>query len=548
MLRKEKKKMKSNFSRMPSVTISRSKFLRKSQHKTSLLLGELTPIYLDEVLPGDTRKIDIGSLIRMSTPVAPVMDNIYVDLYAFFVPNRLTWNHWKEFMGENNSSAGIYSGTAYTIPSVDIFASSVGKNSLGDHLGLPVVSADSSKHLYVSALPCRAYRLIYNRFFRDQNLIAPSIVPLGDSPNLSYDDYAQPLKKVAKVSDYFTRALPYAQKGAPVSIPLGTSAPVIATTTLSDLGNTMMLGHTAIGGGSAVGSGPLGVANGYVYEGSNTFTAGDSIRWSNLAVDLSSATAATINQLRFAFQYQKLLEKDALYGTRYWEIIKAHFGVTAPDASLQDPELLGHRKIYVNVDQVIQTTGVNQSTPASNTLGATAAVSVTGDAGNIFSKSFTEHGFIMILACARHDQTYAQGVERMWSRKARTDFYFPVFANLGAQTVLNKEIYAQGDQATNDEKAFGFQEAWAEYRYKPSKATGLLNPSVSGSLGYWTLTNDFGSLPTLGQTFIEQDRNAIARVLQTGSTGPDFICDFAFQDTAVRPMPLYSIPGLIDHH
>lgn len=530
---------------MPSVTISRSKFLRKSQHKTSLKLGELTPIYLDEVLPGDTRKIDIGSLIRMSTPVAPVMDNIYVDLYALFVPNRLCWTHWKEFMGENNSSAGIYSGSAYTIPRTSVASISVG--SIGDHFGLPV--GVSGSNTQVSVLPVRAYRLIYNRFFRDQNVIAPVSVNLSDTAN-SYDSYNASLFKVAKVSDYFTRSLPYAQKGAPVSIPLGTIAPV-KTDPVNQLHNvgTYPVKFGKNNGNISDGFGGNLYTYGNVAKVDTTAELGSSgidIASTNLIADLSNATAATINQLRFAFQYQKLLEKDALYGTRYWEIIKAHFGVTAPDASLQDPELLGHRKIYVNVDQVIQTTGINQSTPASNELGATAAVSVTGDAGNIFSKSFTEHGFIMILACARHDQTYCQGIERMWSRTSRTDFYFPVFANLGAQTVLNKEIYAQG--SSTDNSAFGFQEAWAEYRYKPSKATGLLNPSVSGSLGYWTLANNFGSLPTLGQTFIEQDRNAIARVLQTGSSGPDFICDFAFQDTAVRPMPLYSIPGLIDHH
>ena len=486
----------------------------------------------------------------MSTPVAPVMDNIYVDLYAFFVPNRLTWSHWKEFMGENNSSAGIYSGTPYKIPTCDIGngADPVGVGDLGDYFGLPVNVPGGT--LEVSALPLRGYKLIYNRFFRDQNVIAPVTVSIGDTET---DIYAQRPFKVAKVSDYFTRALPFAQKGAPVSIPLGSFAPIIGLDQYSGanrydkvtFSSTSTLSSLNLYKGAAIHDG-MYVTDGY--PGTASMDHQSSAGVAILGADLSNATAATINQLRFAFQYQKLLEKDALYGTRYWEIIKAHFGVTAPDASLQDPELLGHRKIYVNVDQVVQTTGVNQATPSSNTLGATAAVSVTGDAGNIFSKSFTEHGYIMILACARHDQTYAQGVERMWSRRARTDFYFPVFANLGAQSVLNKEIYAQGDTTTHDEKVFGFQEAWAEYRYKPSKATGLLNPSVSGSLGYWTLTNNFASLPTLGQTFIEQDRNAIRRVLQTGSTGPDFICDFAFQDVAVRPMPLYSIPGLIDHH
>ena len=542
--------MTSNFSRMPSVTISRSKFKRKSQHKTSLKLGELTPIYIDEVLPGDTRSIDIASLIRLSTPVAPIMDNIYLDIYAFFVPNRIVWEHWKEFMGENNSSAGIYSGTEYTIPKVNIFGNGISIGSLGDHMGLPVVSANGSKSLMVSALPGRGYRRIYNRFFRDQNVIAPVTVGIGDT-EYSTAMYNASLYKVAKVSDYFTRSLPYAQKGSPVTIPLGTMAPL----TLDFRSQFDRPVSPAVASDIRFVTDPTKVYNigdkltqAPVVTLTEDGGSGPSTGSATLYADLSKATAATINTLRFAFQYQKLLEKDALYGTRYWEIIKAHFGVTAPDASLQDPELLGHRKVWINIDQVVQTTGINQATPASNELGATAAVSVTGDAGNLFTKSFTEHGYLHIYVCARHDQTYGQGVERHWSRTSRTDFYFPVFANLGAQVVKNKEIFAQGDGNTNDEQAFGFQEAWAEYRYKPSKVTGLLNPSVSGSLGYWTLANNFAALPTLGQTFIEQDRDAIGRVLQTGSSGPDFICDFAFVDTAVRPMPLYSIPGLIDHH
>ena len=548
--------MTSNFSRMPSVTISRSKFKRKSQHKTSLKLGELTPIYIDEVLPGDTRSIDIGSLIRMSNPIAPVMDNIYLDVYAFFVPNRLVWEHWKEFMGENNSSAGIYSGTEYVVPSINLFLYGCSVGSLGDHFGLPIVAPDASKTLNVSVLPSRGYRRIYNRFFRDQNLISPLTVSMGDNFGAG-DAYSFSLQKVAKVSDYFTRSLPYAQKGAPVTIPLGTVAPIFAQSGTNYRATSVQI----FANGSQNKSGyeiagdttPNRIAQGFidgsgVSSGSISGIASGERLGGQLYADLSTATAATINQLRFAFQYQKLLEKDALYGTRYWEIIKAHFGVTAPDASLQDPELLGHRKIWINIDQVVQTTGINQATPASNQLGQTAAVSVTGDAGNLFTKSFTEHGYIHIYVCARHDQTYGQGLERHWSRSSRTDYYFPVFANLGAQVVKNKEIFAAGDGASGDELPFGFQEAWAEYRYKPSKATGLLNPSISGSLGYWTLANNFAALPTLGQTFIEQDRDAIARVLQTGSTGPDFICDFAFVDTAVRPMPLYSIPGLIDHH
>lgn len=529
----------SNFSTLPSVSISRSKFVRKSQHKTSLKIGEITPILLDEVLPGDTRKIDLGALIRMSTPIAPIMDNIYLDIYAFFVPNRLTWQHWKEFMGENSSGAGIYSGTAYQIPMFNTYTpggSGLGipVGSIGDHFGLPVHGADASKTSRVSCLPIRGYKLIYNRFFRDQNLIAPLTVNTGDTAT-GADRYDSMPLKAAKFSDYFTRSLPYAQKGSPVSIPLGTKAPVyfLNDTNVSTPSNSNLTLKGSVAGG----------AKGYdFYAGLVSSTPVDG----NLFADLTTATAATINQLRFAFQYQKLLEKDSLYGTRYWEILKAHFGVVAPDASLQDPELLGHRRFAINIDQVIQTTGINQATPGSNELGETAAVSVTGFSGNIFTKSFTEHGFLHIYVVARHDQTYGQGIERMWSRSLREDYYFPVFANLGAQVVKNKEIYADG--SSSDEGVFGYQESWAEYRFKPSKVTGLLNPSVANSLGYWTLARNLGSLPTLSQSFIEQSNDDLKRVLTTGSNGPDFICDFAFRDIAVRPMPMYSIPGLIDHH
>ena len=540
--------MKKNFSVTPSVSISRSKFIRPSQRKTSLKLGEITPIFLDEVLPGDTRKIDMAALVRMNTPVAPVMDNVFIDYYAVFCPNRILWTHWKEFMGENNSSAGIYTGTEYTIPTVDLYSKGVSSGKIGDHLGLPLVSADGSKHLYVSDLPLRAYVIIYNEWFRDQNLISPEYVGLGDTSGFTTYGYNMSLFKAAKVSDYFTRSLPYAQKGAPVTIPLGTNAPILVQPVQgTNYSGQYVLGKNLNTSGGATTITPSQknrfIANNVASNGTVTSGASDTTMRIDMFADLSDATAATINQLRFAFQYQKMLEKDALYGTRYWEILNAHFGVQAPDSSLQRPELLGHFRQNINIDQVIQTTGINQSTPASNGLGQTAGVSVTGAKGNLVSKSFTEHGYIMILAVARHDQTYGQGVSRDWTRVHRTDFYFPVFANLGAQAVKNKEIFVQGN--ATDDREFGYQEAWAEYRYKSSSVTGVLRPNITG-LGYWTLANNFAALPTLGQTFIEQDRSNLARAI--GSFDQDFICDYYFRDVAVRPMPLYSVPGLIDHH
>ena len=525
-----------SFSVMPSVNISRSRFARKSQHKTSFNLGQIIPIYCDEVLPGDTRSIDMASLVRMSTPIAPIMDNIYMDYFAFFVPNRLVWSHWKEFMGENSASAGI-PVSSYSIPKVcpGGIASArrqVHQGQLEDYLGLPL-GADVGG--VVSALPFRGYYLIYNEWFRNQNVIAPVAIQTGDSDevivsNPGFVDASgggiTVLCKAAKLSDYFTKALPYAQKGAPVSIPLGTTAEV-----------KVQLGSTATSGASL----PLTYGRAGV---SGQIISVDADQTGTLVADLSSATAATINQLRYAFQLQKLLEKDALYGTRYWEILASHFGVSAPDASLQRPEYLGGFRQRVNIDQVLSTTGYDDT--SATDLGKPGANSVTGSRNSLFTKSFVEHGYLFILAVARHDQTYSQGLNRMWTRANRYDFYFPVFANLGAQAVKLKEIYATG--GSSDDNVFGYQEAWSEYRYKPSIATGLLNPNAANSLDYWTLTNKFASAPTLGQTFIEQGRDNIQRALATGSAGPDFICDFYFEDIAVRPMPMYSIPGLIDHH
>ena len=538
-----------NFAITPSVSISRSKFRRPSQHKTSFNLGDIVPIYVDcDILPGDTVSLDLASLVRMSTPIAPIMDNIYIDYYAFFCPNRILWDKWKIFMGENVNSAGpVVTEPDYPVAFINSSTNPslrLNVGCLGDYCGLPlgltnVSSPSSDGAVFVSRFPGMAYLKIYDSWFRDQNLITPiTFYPNNDGNyylgNIAGTNvgYGMSLLKAAKESDYFTRALPFAQKGNPVTLPLGSVAPVgiQQSSPLPDAGDVISL--NSIGGGTSR------------FTGVNASTPNNS--YGSLVVNLQNATAATINQLRFAFQYQKFFEKDALYGTRYWEILKGHFGITAPDASLQRPELLGHFRQHINVDQVLQT-----SESGNTALGTPGANSVSGMSNHLISKSFVEHGVLMILAVARHDQTYGQGINRMWSRKTRTDFYFPVFANLGAQVIKNKEIYAQGGSASTDvvnDAVFGYQEAWAEYRYKPSIVTGLLNPAVSGSLSFWDLANNFGSLPTLSQSFIEQDRSNLARALVTGAAGPDFIADFFFDAVYVRPMPMYSIPGLIDHH
>ena len=547
-----------SFSVMPSVSISRSRFERKSQHKTSFDLGKIIPIYVDEVLPGDTRSMDMAALVRMSTPIAPIMDNIYLDFFAFFVPNRIVWDHWKEFQGENNISAGVPSST-YSIPYVkDADDVRINVGSYGDYMGLPTgidnilnngLTGASEKGVKVSALPFRGLAKIYNRWFRNENVIAPLAVQTGDvnevlvgeaSSAPFFVNSSAAVKKASKLPDYFTMALPYAQKGTAVSIPLGTTAPLIYSNSLYAPSNKTTLGITKdIFNTAEIDD----ISDTYDIASSNV--AGNATTTFGVVADLSTATAATINQLRYAFQLQKLLEKDALYGTRYWEILAAHFGITAPDASLQDPEYLGGKRMNINVDQVLSTAGYD---PSVNTeVGQPGANSVSSFKGSLFTKSFCEHGYLFILAVARHDQTYGQGINRMWTRQTRYDFYMPVFANLGAQDIKRQELFATSDVGGNN-VVFGYQEAWAEYRYKPSLVTGLLNPVATGGLKFWTLANRFVSTPTLSQTFVEQGRDCIKDALVTGNNGPDFIADFFFRDIAVRPMPVYSIPGLIDHH
>lgn len=548
--------MEKNFAITPSVSINRSKFLRTSNHKTSFNLGDIVPIYLDEVLPGDTRSIDVASLVRMSTPIAPIMDDIELEIFAFFVPNRIVWDDWREFMGES-PTAGYHAWDG-EYPYAVIAGEDLTVKSVGSYFGIGYfdLSGDGNT-INISALPLRGYLSIYNRWFRDQNVEGPCFVDSSDGLDVSTDSagngyfYDSDCLKAYKKSDYFTRALPYAQKGAPVSLPLGTTAPIIlasgthqtlvkkadGTSYLSPEGEDLQM-YSGIGENSFLSNGDYSQALRIDPNG-------------GLLADLRSATAATINQLREAFQLQKLLEKDALYGTRYWELLYGHFGVRSPDATLQDPEYLGGTKMMINVDQVLQTTGSDVSTPANNKLGTPGANSVTGNKGSLFTKSFVEHGFIHIYAVARQRQhTYGQGINRMWRRFDRYDYYWPEFANLGAQEIKTWELLPKFDADSGEliDDTFGYQEAWADYRYKPSIVSGVLNPAFSGSLNFWTLADKFASTPTIGQTFLKETRANLERALVTGHNGPDFIADFYFRDVAVRPMPLYSIPGLIDHH
>lgn len=527
------------FAENPQVGVSRSKFQRNSDNKTTFNTGELIPIYLDEVLPGDTHQIDLACVMRMATPIFPVMDNAFCDFYFFFVPNRLLWEHWKEFMGENTKTAWTPK-TEYSVPQVTAPTGGWAEGTLADYMGLPT----KVEGISVSALPGRAYGLIYNNWFRNQNTTQPTLVEVTDATTNGKNDgsttndsaitLAKPLK-AAKVFDYYTGALPEPQKGEPITIPMGGNAKIML---YNDEELTTKRKQTGVWNrGITWNNDPINqtVRNGTMVGTDGSYDQG------YLGADLSNVTAATINQLRQAFQIQKLLEKDARGGTRYREVLREHFGVVSPDARMQIPEYLGGYRLPINVSQVIQTSSTNSTSPQGNT----AALSVTTMNKSMFTKSFTEHGFIMGLAVVRTDQTYQQGIERMWSRKGRYDYYWPVLANIGEQAILNKEIYAQGN--AKDEEAFGYQEAWADYRYKPSKVTGLFRSNAQQSLDSWHYAQDYDSLPTLSTAWMEQSDTEMKRTLAVQNQ-PDFIADFYIMNKTTRCMPVYSIPGLIDHH
>lgn len=539
------------FAENPQVDVSRSRFQRNSDNKTTFNAGDLIPIYLDEVLPGDTHQIDLACIMRMSTPIFPVMDNAFCDFYFFFVPNRLLWEHWKEFMGENKETAWTPK-TEYSVPQVKAPETGWDEGTLADYMGLPTKVPGIS----VSALPGRAYGLIYNEWFRNQNVTQPTLVEVTDATTTGKNDgsttndsaitLAKPLK-AAKVFDYYTGALPEPQKGEPIAIPLGGLAPVKGYTDSGEVSDSTIatVMYRATAGvvnptlRNDIQSGIIPNQEFAKINGQNEDRGGSESMW--LATDLSTVTAATINQLRQAFQIQKLLEKDARGGTRYREVLREHFGVVSPDSRMQIPEYLGGYRLPINISQVIQTSSTDATSPQGNT----AALSVTTMSRPMFTKSFTEHGFIMGLAVVRTDQTYQQGIERMWSRTGRYDYYWPVLANIGEQAILNREIYAQGN--AKDEEAFGYQEAWADYRYKPSKVTGLFRSNATQSLDSWHYAQDYEQLPTLSTAWMEQSDNEMKRTLAR-SDQPDFIADFYFMNKTTRCMPVYSIPGLIDHH
>lgn len=525
--------MSHQFSLVPEAEIQRSQFDRSFGYKTTFDSGYLVPVFVDEVLPGDTFNLNATFFARMQPTIVPIMDNMFLDSFYFFVPNRLIWSHWEKFNGAQDNPGD---STSYTVPQMTgPTAPGILSGSLSDYLGLPVGKAS----VVFDSLWHRAYNLIWNTWFRDQNMQNSVTVDTGDGPD-TYSNYV--LLRRGKRHDYFTSCLPWPQKGTAVSIPLGTSAPVIGDGTKLRMATTADLTADLDVLGQA--------STNFMYLGGAGFggtrnVALSQTHASGMIADLSTATAATINSLRQAFQLQKLYERDARGGTRYTEILRSHFGVVSPDARLQRPEYLGGGSTPVVVNPVAQTSGTSASgttTPLGN-LGA--FVTIHGS-NHGFSKSFVEHGVLLGMISVRADLTYQQGLPRMFSRRTRFDFYWPALAHIGEQSVLNQEIYCNMD--SNDALVFGYQERFAEYRYKPSVITGLFRSNVSTgstSIDTWHLAQNFGSLPVLGDTFIKETP-PVSRVVAVTSQ-PQFLLDSYTRLVCARPMPVYGVPGLIDH-
>lgn len=532
------------FSKVPVIKNQRSVFQRNSSYKTTCDAGYLVPIYVDEMVPADTFHGRVSMFSRIATPIFPIMDNVYCDVFFFVCPNRLLWSNWERFMGARDNPTDSID---YEIPTVTPTGSaSSNVNTLVDYFGLPI-SYSAAKPFPVNALPFRMYNKVYNDWFRDQNLQDSLVSNVSDTDDVT--NYS--LVRRGKRHDYFTSCLPFVQKGDPVVVPIGNEADIIYDANSGTAANLQFSNDTAgtrvqfkfnaeaepdgiqYGNIAAYGDG-VNLLNAHVADSTSSF----------LKADLASASAVTVNQLRQAFQVQRILEKDARSGTRYTELIEAHFGVVSPDSRLQRSEYVGGGTVPVNINPIATTADISSGENHTN-VGDLGAMGTAAHHDVQFSCSALEHQYLMGFMCFRADYHYQNCVNRMWSRQTRFDFYDPTLAHLGEQAVLNKEIYYDDSVNESNDDVFGYQERWGDYRYKPSQITGLFRSQAPQSLDAWHLAQDFTSLPSLNSDFIVENP-PMSRVIAVQSE-PDFIVDIAFNVKCARNMPLYSVPGLIDH-
>ena len=551
----------SRFAQVPRAEIRRARFKRDFANITTMNEGDLVPLYVDEVLPGDTISCQLNGLIRMATPLYPVMDNCYLDTYAFFVPCRLLWEHWENLMGQNDDSYWAEK-TEYSVPQTTAPSNGWKVGTIADYMGVPT----GIQNISVNSLPFRAYARIWNEWFRDENLQQPVVQHTDDASQNGSNTGGTPYNaelgglplKVAKYHDYFTSCLPEPQKGEAVTLPIANVAPVywydqdknvfgnansehveVFAPNLASSAGTVPFAASKTNGNDKWGPYTFGETN-YTTPATAEINSALGTRVTGyLGADLASSSIITINELRQAIAIQHILEADARGGTRYTEILNHEFGVTSPDSRLQRSEYLGGTRVPININQVIQQSSTTETSPQGNT----AAYSMTTLRNKMCSYSAVEHGYLLILGCIRVNHSYQQGLSRMWTRKERFDFYHPMLANLGEMAVLNKEIYCQGN--AQDDEVFGYQEAWADYRHHPNIVTGEMRSTYAQTLDAWHYGDYYTKLPTLSSSWIQEGTENIDRTLAVQSENShQFIADFYFDQTWTRPMPIYSVPGL----